>query len=121
MEIDFRLANLTLSSRDTNIACVIVIIVFAGLCFISESSLPFFGAMSVALIYVDVAVTRSWRTHFLYWPIILVLTSFHIIAILMIHWPTKISFGVMFMPLFLVDLFAMLKIQSVVLRFLSER
>ena len=69
----------------------------------SSTSLPFFVALSAAVITMLVGATWPWRTRKLLWLTLAIITAAHVVLLLYAPFPEEVSFGFMFTPLVVID------------------
>jgi hypothetical protein len=89
------------------VGSIIGIGAFCAVAALSNSSAPFFAAMSVAVITMLIGLTWPLRARPLLWVLMALIALIHIAALLLIPFPEKVSYGLLFAPLFGLEIFAL--------------
>jgi len=77
----------------------ISVAVFIGTAHFTDSSAPFFAAVSVGIICLIIGLTWPLRRRWLLWVLIGTVAVLHVAALLLVRFPAEVSFGISFAPL----------------------
>lgn len=76
----------------------------------SDTSLPFFAAASTAILVVLAGVGWPLRKRRMLWFTLSVIAVIHVVLLILIRLPHKISAGVVYLPVFVIDIYVSAKI-----------
>jgi hypothetical protein len=90
-------------------------VLFVGSKF-SESSAPFFAALSVGVVSMLIGATWPLRNRKMLWILIILVSLFHIIFIILTPFPARVSYGIVFTPVVALDAFLCWKLIVAILK-----